>query len=218
MGPGRESGAGGCWGAGRVTCRLCGPRSFLDLLPSLIQFPLCREPNKWRTSGTRRVLGGVRFPILFAPALTAVSVSIRTRVPASPRAPRARPGGLGILAPPTAPPQFPRAGGLGGSRQPAPGGLGCGWAPSSAGAGLGAVGRPPLPSERALHSPAGGVGRLAGRGARFPAGTGLWEGPLRRKCQPSWWLLPLAPWAAAPSREGKSEMEETPLPTRQSSS
>lgn len=191
---------------------LSGSSSFSDPISFMPRTP------QMENLGNPEGVGGVRFPILFAPALTAVSVSIRTRVPASPRAPRARPGGLGILAPPTAPPQFPRAGGLGGSRQPAPGGLGCGWAPSSAGAGLGAVGRPPLPSERALHSPAGGVGRLAGRGARFPAGTGLWEGPLGRKCQPSWWLLPLAPWAAAPSREGKSEMEETPLPARQSSS
>lgn len=128
-----------------------------------IQFSVCREPHKWRTSGTRRVLAGrgVRFPILFARTLTAVSVSTRTRVPGSPRAPHAPPGGLGISAPPTAPPQFPGAGGLGGSRQPAPGGLGCGWAPSSAGAGWGAVGRPPLPSEAALRSLAGGVGRLA---------------------------------------------------------
>ena len=147
---------------------------------------------------------------MFAPALTLVSVSARTRMPASPWAPRAPPGGLGISAPPTAPPRFPRAGGLGGSRQPAPRGLGCGWAPSSAGGGWEA-GRSPASGFRKGFAFSGRWGRPP-RPAAVPGfrlapdcGRGRSAGNVSR---PSGWLLPLAPWAAAPSREGEAEMKK----------
>lgn len=174
-----------------------------------IQFSVCREPHKWRTSGTRRVLAGrgVRFPILFARTLTAVSVSTRTRVPGSPRAPHAPPG----LS-------FPEQVGSGAPGSPPRGASGvAGLLPLQVRGGGRSVARLCLLKRLCVLWLVGSAAS-PGRGARFPAGTGLWEGPLRRKCQPSGWLFPLAPWAAAPSREGKSEMEETPLPTRQSSS
>ncbi|XP_069438003.1 uncharacterized protein [Ovis canadensis] len=122
-----------------------------------IQFSLCREPHKWRTSGTRRVSAGrgVRFPILFARTLTAVSVSTRTLGPS--RAPR----GLGHLGPSHSPASVSRSRWARGLQAARPGGPRVWLGSFLCRCGVGAVGRPPLPSEGALRSLAGGVGRLA---------------------------------------------------------
>lgn len=160
MGPGRESGSGagrGRWGAGRVTCRLCGPRSFLDLLPSRSNFLYAANPTNGepREPGGCRRGGGVRFPILFARTLTAVSVSTGTSGPS--RAPR----GLGHLGPSHSPASVSRSRWARGLQAARPGGPRVWLGSFLCRCGVGAVGGPPLPSEGALRSLAGGVGRLA---------------------------------------------------------
>lgn len=178
-------GGGVRWGAGPVTFRLCGPRSFLDLLPSLIQFPLCREPHKRRTSGTRRVLGGA-VPDLVCPR-SDPRLCLRLNQNASlTLGPSCAPGGLGHLGPSHSPASVSPSGwarGLQAARPEGPrvwlGSFPCRW-----GLGGGSVARLWLLKGLRVLWPVGSAAS-PGRGARFPAGTGLREGPLRRKCQPS---------------------------------